>query len=139
MKRATVKYLLLNKEVEGRLIEDSEDIKEYCKVIESLCDEILTDVMSSKASMDYKKTFDHMIGLSDSLKTGLMTVARTMFLSGGDFAIYNLGAARNIMLTGLIKGIKNGDKIFVNDNGGFCPITPGVVELVSVKQDGEAR
>ncbi len=132
MKTAIVKYNYLDHNSEGLLIEDSEDLKEYAKIVEKAEKNMFMIAMNSKLDLDHKMSFDHILPYEQSLESALGRMAKLHGDTRNERPIYCLGIARNAMLEGILFGLKRGDKIFVNKNGGFCPITPGVIDLVSI-------
>ncbi len=118
------------KPIEGFLIEDSNDLEEYFKIIENNSLSCMTKMLTSKESID---RMDHVVPGMRPLEKALGALAVTrakLGLFGTNNPIFQVQGSAETMKHGMRLFIVKGQSLFVNRNGGYTPITKGVVEIV---------
>ncbi len=130
MKQATVKYHISEDTTIGTLIETIEDVNEFTKVVKAAEKGVLMKFVKSGEPDD---RLNHVSLGMRPIERALGNLALAKAHIKGDSAIYHLGDCKDIYLTGLLSMVSRGCKVFINPNGGFCPVE-GTMDIVSIEE-----
>jgi hypothetical protein len=130
MKQATVKYFGSNDVSIGTLIESMEDINNMKSVVSNAETSTITKFIKSNEPA-YR--YNHVIGGLRPIEKALGSLAVSRAMIKGDNPIYHMGECKNLYLIGLVALLTSGNKIFINSNGGYCPVE-GTMEIISVEE-----
>ena len=131
MKQATVKYDHSDNISCGILLESIDDLNEYKKIVRNAEHSTMVKFVKSNEPAE---RLDHVLYGLRPIEKALGSLAVMKGTLKGDNPIYHLGDCGDQYLIGLIKIINEGEKVFINPNGGYCSLKSGSINVLSVEE-----
>lgn len=131
MKRVRVKYLNQNAEAEGLLFENVGDLKLLREELTKAEEGVMMKFIKSGESYD---RLNHIVSGFQPLERSIANLAILKRMISGINPIYNLGICSEEYLNTLRSQLVKGRTVFMNKNGGLCPVE-GTLEILEIIED----
>lgn len=130
IKKCTALHKWENKEMEGVLIEDMDDVEQYSNIIQFYGEKAIKKILKNGIN---NIPPDHLITGMEGHEKGLSMFAHYRAKFNKSNTLREMDGAVNQYLDSLIKIVQGFDKAFINVNGGIMPVKDNLMEIRNVE------
>lgn len=130
IKKCTALHKWENKEMEGVLIENMDDVEQYSNIIQFYGEKAIKKILKNGIN---NIPPDHLITGMQGHEKGLSMFAHYKATFNQSNTLREMDGAVNQYLDSLIKIVNNFDKAFINVNGGIMPVKDDLMEIRNVE------